>query len=76
MFDIYSSRFFLHFDFLFHMHYRRDFRNYGIREDFMDVLMGKSKVLPIMYDNVSNQEENNKFEIFHDGTIINGIQHM
>lgn len=74
MFDIYSSRFFFHFDFLFHMHYRNDFRNYGIREDIMNLLMGKSKDFPKLINNESKNIENNKFEIFHDGTIINGTQ--
>ncbi|WP_103072052.1 hypothetical protein [Aquimarina sediminis] len=74
MFDIFSSRFFFQFDFLFHMHYRREFRNYGIREDIVRLLMGKSKELPKMNDYESKNNENKKFEIFNDGTIINGTQ--
>ena len=75
MFDIFSSRFFFHFDFLFHMHFRHDFRNYGIREDIMYLLIGKSVDFPIMNDNASNQQKRIEFEIFNDGTIINGTQH-
>jgi hypothetical protein len=74
MFDIFSSRLFFQFDFLFHIIYRRDFRNYGIREDIVRLLMGKSRELPKINNDESNNVENRKFEIFNDGTIINGTQ--
>ncbi len=78
MFDISPSQFYFHFNSLFHhMYYEHYFRNYGIREDIMNLLMGKSKNLPKFVNNeYNNNNENSKFEIFYDGTIINSTHHL
>jgi hypothetical protein len=58
------------------MYNRHDFWSYGIREDIMRLLMGKSKELQRINDYEPKNNEKNNFEIFYDGTIINGIQHF
>jgi hypothetical protein len=76
MFDIFSSLSLFQFHFIFHMYNRHDFWSYGIREDIMRLLMGKSKELQRINDYEPKNNEKNNFEIFYDGTIINGIQHF
>lgn len=74
LFNIFSSRFLPQLDYIFCMHCRYDFLYYGIREDVMHLLMGRSKNFPKINDENSKYDENNKFEIFNDGTIISDIQ--
>lgn len=76
MFEIFSSPPLFFHEILIHMPFIHDIQNYGLREDFMNVLLGKYTELPIMNENISDEDENKKFEIFYDGTIINCAQHF
>ena len=74
MFDLFP--FILEFpfvDFWFYHHFGHRIRTYGIRKDVLNVLTGKSEEMPIIKLKESKSNDK-KYELFGDGTIINGTQ--
>jgi len=75
MFDLFPNRIeFPFIDFWFYLHNMNRIRTYGIRKDVLNVLMGKSKKLPILKFKDNNGYYEREYELFADGTIINDTQ--
>ncbi len=70
MYDLHSSRFLLNYNLIMYLHPRSIFRNYGIRTDVLEVLMGKSTEFPEIRIMDPIKGARIKYEIFSDGTII------
>ncbi len=73
MFDLFPYVFEFQFlNFWFYNFYRYRYKTYGIRKDILDVLMGKSRDMPTFKLKEENDYDDNQYELFGDGTIING----
>jgi len=70
MFNMFDAMFPPYFYYFGHMHPRNRYRNYGIRLDVLNILMGKSNEFSETKTREIKDKYQKRYEIFYDGTII------